>query len=400
MLEVLKQFYDAVVRFVSDQLATLFATLATLLSTTLTSSFAVYKLDWFGVQLGAVVGVAQVAMILVTVVVGLFLIGQPFATHTNTTGRLFSSIWMLSLFVVVFYAVVDVVIFGSLTFGNFMIAVVTSQKQPDFNKVMDSYLTLIPGLAGVELILLVILAILGLLLWVVAIAIAIATIVVIIFYPLLVVLRPFGGLFEKLFHDANTVLVIAAVSPPFMTAALLLPVLVAKIPGIGNTPGQLIAAFIGLTAASLVPSYIAKRVHNRSVKTFGNVDAKVSNSVEGTWSDRGSGSISGASKAVSTVGFSSTLAVGIAGSAVTSKSPEQFVTKAKHAVANAAAVGLGLSGHAGLAAMVKTVDASAKSKEQKQGIAKATAAEILKTSNVTAKPATPPPPTIPRPPSP
>ncbi|MBW4078798.1 MAG: hypothetical protein HIU84_09920 [Acidobacteria bacterium] len=390
ILGLLKQIFDAVTQFLSDSLTQLLTWLATLLTTSIVPTFALFKLEWFSTQLGAVVGVAQSGLILVCVIVGLFMIGKPFATHTQVTGRLFSSIGMLVLFVVGFYPAIDVALALSVGLRDFLIMSIAGIQRPELNKVMDTYMLFIPGVPGGYLIALLVLTVLAGILWVVTIGILLMTFVVILVYPVTLVLRPLGKGFDKLFHAANAAIIVALVSPPFMATAVMLPVLASKIPFIGNYGGQLIAAILGLGLAIAAPFILGRMVYKKSIGTFGKVEARISGTVDARWPQHTPGGNGSENKPSSMLAFGSAAAVGAAGAAITSKSPDQLVAKIRHVAANAAAVGLGAAGHPGLAGVIKTVDETQKSKESREATANTTVAALQKAQ---PQPASPPPPT-------
>ena len=104
-------------------------------------------------------------------------------------------------------------------------------------------------------------------------------IVVLIFYPLMLALRPLGGFFNAVFHASNAALLVVLVAPPFMAAFLLLPLWIhnifaggALMSGIGAVVGGLLALATPITFFLLAMVF--------SNKVFGNVESKVGGAVD------------------------------------------------------------------------------------------------------------------------
>ena len=396
-----------------------FAQLAVMLTTTAVPPLAIFRLEWFSTQLGATVGLAMALYVPITAIVGLvMMIKVPAARQTPMTGRLFTSVWMLMAFIVAFYPLIDLVLAIVAGIRDGLIIFVTGIPTPDLGVGFKIITSALPTDIGLQLGAKMLFVILTAVLMFEVMALMIATPFIILFYPIAIMLRVFGGWLDRLFHALTTGLVLGIFSAPLMGVLMLLPVGVAKIPGIGTTIwAQFVAGTFALGLAIYLPFMIRKWAKPRLSEMFGRIEAfgRVDATIRGTVTTRsvpppGRAGSSGGSNQQSPVGaFAKSMAIGTAAVGLSSKNADEFRKKVRHVAADAAAAGLAASGMAGPAALIQAADSSMKVREENekkkqhiQEVAEATANAMAanQTPPVPGGSYAPPPPNVPPPPPP
>ncbi|MEO5949430.1 MAG: hypothetical protein ABIP74_03430 [Candidatus Saccharimonas sp.] len=406
-------FWSAARALIEGNYGDLFAQLAAALTSSAIPPLAIFKLAWFNTQLGASVGLAIALFTPITLVVGLVLMVKvPAARQTPMTGRLFTSVWLLALFIAGFYPLSAMIITIIAAIRDGGVILVTGLQTPDLGPSFKIITSMLPTDISLQLGAKVVFAILSFVLMFEVSALMIATPFMIFLYPIFIMLRVFGGILDKIFHTLTTWILIGVLAPPLMAVVMLVPVAVSKFPGIGNAIWiQFVAGVLAFGFAIYLPFFIRKKSKDRLNEVFGRIDAfgKINADVRGSVTTRSLSSSGGPSgNQPSPAGaFAKSMAIGTAAVGLSSKNGDEFRKKVRHVAADAAAAGLAAGGLPGAAAIVQAVDTTAKVHEEnakRKEIARdvaITTAQAMSANQSVPPPSTPPPSAPPtQPPSP
>lgn len=344
----------------------LYSAIASLLSSSMIPSIVLFNTDWFRTTLGSAVGLGQALLTLVAILIGLKMILQPFRpVGGRPIGKMFTSIWTMAVFVMAFYPIVTL----SLSFATWMRDIVASimmgVEPSQVSTAVDQIVgTFTLGENVLKLIVMSALVVLGMIVFAVAMAIQGVTILVLFLYPIMIMLRPLGGLFDRLFHAANAVFVVALLGPAAMTAGILLPRLLQNWLLGSNHIAQAITALTASALAIWLPFAIGGIAYQRSTTLIGPLESRAYGAVNidrlPPMDAHGRGG-SGALKA-----FGVHLATGALGLATQSDSKDDFFKNLKHVAADAVGTGLTMAGHPLAGAAVSTVDTISRNREGKK----------------------------------
>jgi hypothetical protein len=238
---------------------------------------------YFLVGLGGTLGLATRLITLVAVIVGLMVVLTPTKNHGKKLSKLLSSFLVLGLFAALFYPVYSMMYNLSKESVQALINLAlgtTDGSAADVSKQFGT--SVLPHDPAGKAIT----AILGIILdggvWVEQWALVVWLYALLLFYPLVVVVRSLGRAAEMLFHAFNAGLVAITLAPPCMAVGYLLPELVRKyVPGLGT---QGITAFastvLGGLFALFVPLALVYLTFKKSSEVFGKMDANVAGKLD------------------------------------------------------------------------------------------------------------------------
>ncbi len=344
----------------------IYSAIAALLSSSMIPSIVVFRTDWFRTTFGSTIGLGQALLTLVTILVGLRMILQPLkGIQGRPIGKILTSIWTMALLVVAFYPIVTFSLSLATWLRDIIVSIMTGVEPTQVAGALDKTVTTFNLTENVmKLVVMVLLVLLGLIVYGVAMAIQGVTILVMLIYPVMVMLRPLGGMFDRLFHAANAVLAVALLGPSAMTAGMLLPRLLQRWLLGENSIAQAITAITASMLAIWLPFAIGSLVYERSSSLIGSVETRAYGAVSmdrlPPMDDQGHGG-SGAFKA-----FGLHLATGATTVAASSGSKADFFQDIKHVMADAAGTGLTMAGHPIAGSLVSAADTVMRNREERK----------------------------------
>ena len=343
---------------------------ANLIANTMVPYLNFFKSDFAAQQLGAVVGLVQLVMIPVTIIVGLVMMALPSHRVGIRIGQIFSNIWILSLFIIAFYPLVDLVLLLTGILKDFVLFI-AGVEPSELVKTLQGFGS-IPGIDPViQGLQLGVMILLGGVLWLEVVIMATMLFFAIILFPLMLVLRVLGGFWDRLFHGLFTSLIILPLAPAIMSFCLLLPLMAKKVLPLGDHPLVQLLLIIGSYGLAIaVPSILWGYTYAGSTKVFGRVESSVAGVVDVNNTVRVS--IDDVDRHTKDAedspakAFVTNLAAGAATAAAGSGGEgAAFMGSLKHVAVDAAAIALTVGGHPIAAGALQAVDSMSKNKEQK-----------------------------------
>jgi hypothetical protein len=312
---------------------------------------------FFSLVLGGTLGLANTLILAIVVVVAFIVLLTIKRDHKVKVSRTITSMIGLVLFAYLFYRGYAFLYNLQQILVQFTINFVTGSRN-------SATIDITNAIAGLDPLGVVVSTLFGWLFgWLAyaeAFGLRVMFLIVLLFYPVMLALRPLGGFFNVIFHAANAALLVVLLAPPFMAAFLLLPLWISNVSAGAGLMGG-IAAFVGGLLAIATPIFFFILAMTLSNKVFGNIDAKVAGSVD-------IGSMPSFSmKDVNDSVHSShmTPLQTPAGPPVSAPPPGSLMGDIKGVAVNAAAVALTSAGHPHVAAIVKAGDAAATRAVQK-----------------------------------
>lgn len=227
---------------------------------------------FFSVLLGGTLGLANLVILAVVVLVSILVLITIKKDHKVKISRTITSMVGLVLFAYLFYRAYAFLYNLQQLLIQFTMNFLTGSKDATEVSIADA----IAGLDPLGVVVSTFFGwLFGWLAYAEAFGLHVMFVTVLIFYPLILALRPLGGFFNVIFHVANASLLVVLIAPPFMAAFLLLPLWI----GGGALMGG-IAAFAGGLAALATPIVFFILALTFSSKVFGNIDAKVGGTVD------------------------------------------------------------------------------------------------------------------------
>lgn len=230
--------------------------------------------NFFSLSIGGTLGLASRVIVLIAVIAALIIALTPARNHGKKISRVLTSMTLLALFGYFFYPLYSLLYALSQGLTEAALDLANGSS----NGTTDALIKLFSGLTVLDVFSKLVTGLLsgtfGFFTFGEAITLRILLFVILIFYPLILALRPLGGVANTIFHAANSAIITVVVSPPVMGFFFTLPLLVQKyIPG-GNLPGfAMFPAIIGAVLASVVPLALAFFAYKGSSEVFGSIDA-------------------------------------------------------------------------------------------------------------------------------
>lgn len=230
----------------------------------------------FAVGLGGTFQLAMTIVPLVVVGVGFFVLLTVRKDHSLKIGRIITSLLGLALFARFFYPVYGWLYSLQQTLTQLILNLATGEKGSTTEAINNALL-------GADPISTIFAAGLGWLLswicYVEVLGLRTLMLTFILAYPIILALRPLGGVINVLFHAANASILVVLAAPPIMAFFLLLPLIAGNfMPGAPLMAGA--AAVVGGAIAVATPIVLFVFTFMRSNKVFGAVDSKVRGAVD------------------------------------------------------------------------------------------------------------------------
>jgi hypothetical protein len=237
--------------------------------------------NWFKLGLGATYGLAAQLMTLVTIVIAFIVIVTPFKSHGHKLSRGLSSFVTIVLFSPLFYPVYGMLYSLSQGATQGILNIATSSPDGNADSLVNLIKLVLPEDPLSRMFTVGIAAFFGFLTLLEGLALQVALIFLLVFYPLVLALRPIGGFWRALFNLSNAGITTVIASPPIMGLGFALPVLVRdSIPG-GQLPFVApILTIIGGIFAALAPFLLAAASYRGSKEVFGSVDAAIAGKLD------------------------------------------------------------------------------------------------------------------------
>ena len=240
--------------------------------------------NFFAVGLGGTYGLSTKIIAGLAVVIALYVMLTATKNHGKKIRRLITSMFLLSAFAFLFYPLYGMMYALSQSLTQAAINLATGDPNGDVSDVND-ILNIIAGIEPLQvidkLVSGAIAGAFGFLTLIEAVTMRVILFVVVLFYPLVLAVRPLGGLATMLFHTSNSAITVVTVSPPIMGFLFVLPSIVqGYIPG-GTLPGitAIIAIVSGLLAFA-TPIVLAFLAYEGSSRVFGSVETSISGAVD------------------------------------------------------------------------------------------------------------------------
>jgi hypothetical protein len=236
---------------------------------------------WFALGIGATYGLAAQVMGLVAVTIALIVLITPLKNHGMKLGRGLSSFAMVLIFGVMFYPVYGLLYSLSQALTQGVLNIATSSPTGDSATLIAAVNAVLPEDPFTRMITNGLSLFFGCWTFIEAIALQIALLLILVFYPLVLALRPVVGLARGLLNLFNSGIITVLVSPPVMGIGFALPVLVKDyIPGGSLAFVPAILTVIGGIFAAVTPTILAVLSFRGSKEIFGTVDATLAGKLD------------------------------------------------------------------------------------------------------------------------
>lgn len=326
--------------------------------------------EWFSTALGGTFGLASRVMTLIAIIIALWVALTVTRNHGKRLSKLISTMFLLALMVPLFYPVYALLADFSrgLSLGALNLAKGTSDGGTDVaEQLANVALPANPiGMAFVAFVGMVISAIMV----VQVFALNIWMLLILLFYPLSIALRPVHKVFNDIFNALNSGILTVLFSVPVMSFCLVFVVIgIEYVPGGNTSTGAVVMTIIGGLAAILTPFVLAVFLYHKSSEIFGATDAAMSGALDINSMppmtkddmrdsvDDNHGSALGA--------FATTVVPGIIGGQILGG--DNLMDEVKRYGADAAATAATVAGHPYIAAGVKAAQAYANDRRIQEG---------------------------------
>lgn len=223
--------------------------------------------------------------------------------------------------------------------------------------------------------------------------------ILLIFYPVVVLFQPFGKRTRSIMHTMHASFVTIIFAPPLMAFIIMIPHLLTFF-GLGATgTGAAIAIVVCTAFASIAPFFVWGFARNASVGIVGRVEARMTGKIDSKVSGEVNAKVKQEPGTLST--FMTTAGVGSLGLlAASGGEPGAFKEGIKRVAADTGAAVLTVTGHPIIAAGVQGVDAARRSssdKKKAQNVAQQQSPQPRPQPGPVPPPTPPPPPPPPKP---
>ena len=228
--------------------------------------------DFFTLALGSTYEFARVLAAIIAVVVAFVIVVSPTARHGVKVQRTLLSLLMVIVLGWVFYPLYSLLYNLSKAAVEGILALIKIDDEGPFDVAMrlfstanvaDSINTIIStGLSGTF----------GVFLIGIAVALFVCTIIVMIFYPLAIAVRPLGAFGSGVFNAFNAAILTTLLSPAIMAATFLFPLFIQKYMSAVAVVASPVFALVGSVLAVATPFVIFGLAFKKSSEVFGRLD--------------------------------------------------------------------------------------------------------------------------------
>lgn len=248
------------------------ATIAFLMSSSLPSQKDVNS-DFFKLNFGGTIGLALYIVSAIALLVLLVFFLTPRRDHSIRVSRFISSIVGLVLYAVLFFRLYSYVDNASKGIMQATLNFITNSQNGNVDQINNMLDASTPSGVGSVVVLGVFSVIFCWFAASLAFTFKLVVIVILIAYPVLIVIRPLGSLAVAAFNAANSLLIVAILSPIIMTWAIALPLAARNIiPGADALGITALLTLVGSSGALIAPLVLLYVFFRLSSQVFGHVD--------------------------------------------------------------------------------------------------------------------------------
>lgn len=231
--------------------------------------------DWFLTRLGGTYGLAENLLRLIAIIVGLVVLLNPLGRHGKRIGQTVMTGIYLGVFAAGFFPLYSLLAGLSHGLGNVVLNLASGTvgtSSDDLGTLLQK--TVLPVNPFGALLTILVSGFFGLGLLVEVIVLQLMTFAIVLFYPIVLALRPLGKNMNTAFNAMNAGIVVGLFSPSLMVFFLLLPVIARDHIPLGDT--SLVRSPLGGLGhflAAIIPIVIAHYAFKTSSEVFGEVDS-------------------------------------------------------------------------------------------------------------------------------
>ena len=271
-LDPVGSFFADLASALRDWYATMLVWLVDLITNVSTPTPEMLVSDFFSLALGGTYGLARTLVALIAVIIAFVIILSPTARHGVKIQRVFTTVIMVVILGWVFYPIYTLLYGLSRAGVEAAKALVMTDGESVFDAVMrlfsvvnvvDAFNTILStGISGV----------IGIFLAITAVGLFVTTIIVMIFYPLAIAIRPLGKFGNTIFNLFNAAILTTLLSPSIMAFLFMAPLYAQKyMSGVAVVTAPFFA-FVGSAGALLAPYVIFFLAFRKSSEVFGRLD--------------------------------------------------------------------------------------------------------------------------------
>jgi len=272
-LDPVGSFFEDLAKALREWYAVLLQSIVDLVSTVSIPTPEMLVNDFFSLALGGTYGLARLLVALVAVVVAFIIIITPTVRHGVKIQRALTSLLMVILMGWLFYPLYSLgynLSRGAVEGAKALVKTEGDEtpydtviRQFDVVNLADSISTIVAtGISGVF----------GIFLIGTAVGLYVTTIMVLIFYPLAIAVRPLGAFGNTVFNLFNAAILTTLISPPIMVFTFMAPLLTQKYMPIAALLASPFFAIIGSLAALITPYVVFFLAFKKSSEVFGRLD--------------------------------------------------------------------------------------------------------------------------------
>lgn len=279
-------WFPALLNVLANELANAYAELLvniiTLHTTVALPTIETLKNKWFLLGIGSTYGLATQVMSFVAIVIALYLIVKVRSNNGILIARAASNFVLLAIFAVLFYPAYSLLVNFAKSATQALYNLATGTENATAKMVVDMVSeSVMPDNTFGKMVTALLASAFGGITLIEAFSLRILLYAILLFYPLLIVLRPVSQFARTAFNVSNGGIVTIVLAGPIMGLGFLFPALIGKnIPG-GDLPiATFVFTIIGGLFAMVVPFILMWWTYNRSSEVFGKLDTTVGGGID------------------------------------------------------------------------------------------------------------------------
>lgn len=261
LAEALREWYATLLKAVVD----LITTVAVPAPETLVNNF-------FSLALGATYGFARILVAIIAIIIAFIIIVSPTARHGMKIQRTLTSMLMVIVMGWVFYPLYSLLYNLSKAGTEGLVSIIKTDGENAYDATLRLFTTVNVADAINTIISTGISGVFGVFIIGLAAGLYVATIVVMIFYPLAIAIRPLGTFGARVFNAFNAAILTTLLSPSIMAATYLFPLYIQKYMSPVAMAVSPVFAIIGSVLAVAAPVVIFFLAYKKSSEVFGRLD--------------------------------------------------------------------------------------------------------------------------------
>jgi hypothetical protein len=279
-------WFPALLNVLANELANAYAELLvniiTLHTTVALPTIETLKNKWFLLGIGSTYGLATQVMSFVAIVIALYLIIKVRSNNGILIARAASNFVLLAIFAVLFYPVYSLLVNFAKSATQALYNLATGTENATAKMVVDMVSeSVMPDNTFGKMVTALLASAFGGITLIEAFSLRILLYAILLFYPLLIVLRPVSQFARTAFNVSNGGIVTIVLAGPIMGLGFLFPALIGKnVPG-GDLPiATFVFTIIGGLFAMVTPFILMWWTYNRSSEVFGKLDTTVGGGID------------------------------------------------------------------------------------------------------------------------